>query len=312
VKVQPMRILVIGADGLIGSALYDHLLYLGHTVFGTTRRAAQTKSRRRLMYLDLTEPRIATDHLPDADVAVICTAITSFAECRQQPELARLVNATAAALVARQLSNRGMFVVRLSSTAIFQNTSPMALPLQPPNSRTLYGRMQAEGEKLVFALGSPVSIVRFTKIVTPSFPLMTKWIATLVSGGAVEAFVDHGLCPVTLACSIDALTAVIESRRPGIYQVSASRDLSYAELAAYLVDQLGLPRDRVMHVRAIDKGMPAEEITPYSSLDSQTLTELAGFAQADPYAVLHEVFGPAIKQARAQIAQKPTSTGDSM
>ncbi len=304
---ESLRALVIGADGLIGAALCEQLSRRGHTVFGTTRRNSPLGLSRKV-FLDLAESVTAADRLPDADVAVICTAMTNFADCRMQPELARRVNATAPAALARQLVERGSFVVRLSSTAVFQNPAPMAPALQPSNSRTLYGRLQAEGEKLVLALNSPVAIVRFTKIVTPSFPILTKWISALVRGETIEAFEDHGLCPVTLSCSVDALTAVTESRRPGTYQISAAHDLSYVELATYLVDRLGLPSDRVIPIRAVDRGIPVEEITPYSSLDSASLTKLTGFVQPNPYAVLDEVFGSMMEHARAQIRQNAVPT----
>ena len=302
-----LRALVIGADGLIGAALYDQLSRRGHTVFGTTRRGAPSGAGPKL-FLDLTEPLAAADRLPDAEVAIVCTAMTSFAECRRQPELARLVNTTAPTALARRLLERGMFVVRLSSTAVFQNATPMAPALQPSNSHTLYGRLQAEGESSMLALNPRVSIVRFTKIVTPCFPIMVRWLAALVRGETIEAFADHGLCPVTLGCSVAALTGVVKSLRAGTYQISASRDLSYVELARHLVDRLELPRDRIIPVRAADRGMLAEEITPYSSLNSTSLAVLTGFVQPDPYAVLDQVFGEMIAQARHEIRQNVRST----
>lgn len=69
--MQHSRVLIIGADGIIGSALYEHLPRHGLTVFGTTRRRDEAGSSRSI-YLDLEEPQIAFDRLPSVDAAIVC------------------------------------------------------------------------------------------------------------------------------------------------------------------------------------------------------------------------------------------------
>jgi dTDP-4-dehydrorhamnose reductase len=296
-----LRILVIGADGTIGSASCHRLAERGHTVIGTTRRRSGA-SWPNSVFLDLLEPDFNVDNLPVADTAVICAAVTQFVLCRDHPEQARRVNVTAPVELARGFIARDMHVVRLSSTGVFNTKKPMVPANLLPNSRSLYGRLQAEAERLILASSRRTSVVRFTKIVRPDFALMTKWVSELIEGKTIEAFEDHGICPISLDCAVEALTGVIESRQPGIYQVSASRDLSYLDLAQYLVNAVGLPPDRVVSIHAHEKGIPLEEIVPNSSLDSTTLTALTGFMQPDPYRILDEVFGPMFEQARARMA----------
>ena len=65
-----MKILIIGADGILGRALAQQFRGSGHEVISTTRRAGQ--ATRRKAWLDLaTDPDLWPD-LPVADVAVIC------------------------------------------------------------------------------------------------------------------------------------------------------------------------------------------------------------------------------------------------
>jgi dTDP-4-dehydrorhamnose reductase len=293
VTTQSLRALVIGTDGVIGSALYERLSRRGHTVFGTTRRKAKLDSSRAV-FLDLAEPQIAVDRLPDVDIAIICAAMARFADCRTQPDLARRVNVTAPAAIARRLVERGTFVVRLSSSAVFDCRIPHVHADHPTAPRSAYGRLQAEAEKAILGLGESASVLRLTKIITSDFALFRNWIAALAQGGSIEAFEDHTLCPLPLASAIDAATAVLEFRQGGIFQVSGAGDISYADLARYLLRCLGLPAGRVIPVRAADRGVPEEEVTLYTSMDTARLTTTTGFVPPEPLSVFDDIFGRTI------------------
>lgn len=287
---QDLRVLIIGADGIIGSALYEHLSRRGLTVFGTTRRRGEAGSDRSI-YLDLEEPQIAFDRLPAVDAAIICAAMARFADCRARPELARRVNVTTPTDLTERLTERGTFVVRLSSSAVFDCRMPRAHADQPTAPRSVYGRLQADAEKAILGMGDKTSVLRLTKIVTDDFPLIRNWIATLAQGGNIEAFEDHTLCPLPLAAAVEAAATVLESRQRGIFQVSGAADISYADLARYLVHRLGLSPDRVTAVRAVDRGVLADDVTPHTSMDTTRLTALNGFIPPEPLAVFAEVFG---------------------
>ena len=299
---QTLRALVIGADGVIGSALCDHLERCGHTLFGTTRRKNKVDSNRTLL-LDLAEPRIATDHLPDVDIAIICAAMARFADCRMQPDLARRVNVTAPIAVARRLVERGAFVVRLSSSAVFDCRIPRVRADRPTDPRSIYGRLQAEAEEAVLGLGKNASILRLTKIMTSDFALIRNWIAALARGDSIEAFEDHALCPLPLASVVDAATAVLELGQGGIFQVSGAADISYADLARHLVRRLGLPSAKVVPVRAVDKGVPADEVTPFTSMDTARLTAITGFVPPEPLSVFDDIFGGMISRVHESTRQ---------
>jgi dTDP-4-dehydrorhamnose reductase len=286
----PTRALVVGADGVIGSALCEHLSRRGLTVFGTTRRKTEIGSRR-LLHLDLAEPQIAIDSLPDVDIAIICAAMARFADCRAQPELARRVNVTTPAELAKGLVARGTFVVRLSSSAVFDCRAPHARADQPTAPRSVYGRLQADAESAILGIGDKTAVLRLTKIMTSDFPLVRNWVSTLARGGNIEAFEDHTLCPLPLAAAVEAAATVLEHKQCGIFQASGASDISYAELARHLVRCLGLAPDRVTSVRAVDRGVLADDVTPYTSMDTTGLTALSGFIPPEPFTVFAEVFG---------------------
>jgi dTDP-4-dehydrorhamnose reductase len=293
---SPLRVLVIGADGTIGSALSSKLLGLGYNVFNTTRRKS-VRGSTQSVFLNLAEPVICVDHLPDVDVAIICAAISSFADCRTRPDLARQVNVISTSLLARQLMDRGTFVVRLSSSAVFDCLAPHVLADQEPNPRSVYGRLQADAEAVMLGLGINGGILRLTKVITPDSSLIKEWVRLLLKGQSIEAFTDHTLCPLSLPSAIEAATAVLRSRQGGIFQVSGSRDISYAELARHLARRLDVPVARVIPVRALQRGIPENEVTPFTSMDTTRLTRLTGFIPPDPFTVIDDVLGELLTKA---------------
>jgi dTDP-4-dehydrorhamnose reductase len=291
-----MKAIVFGADGTIGSALARALEQRGDIVHGTTRRAALVGPRRP--FLDLAASDVETVSLPGADVAFFCAAIVSYAECRTNPALARRVNVTNPAILARRLVAAGARVVLLSTSAVFGGREPNVPASRAPSPVTVYGELAAEAEKQFGALGPAASIVRLTKLITPDAKRFTNWIDALSRGQAVVAFSDLRMAPISLDDAIFALLAIADSPAGGIYQISGAADISYYDAARHIALRLGVDPTLVIEERASKAGIRPEEITQFASLDGRRLTELTGRVAAEPYAVLDSVFKDQFKASR--------------
>ena len=284
-----LRVLIIGIDSVIGQALGEALTARGDTVFGTTRRPAGARHADRVP-LDLATSEAANAALPAADIAVFCAAKARFAECRTDPEIARRVNVDNTVALARRLIEEGSRVLLLSTSAIFDGSRPRRQAEEPTGAASLYGKLKAEAEAGFLKLGNAASVLRLTKLVTPQVPLFADWIATLAAGRSIRAFADLRFCPVPLDHVVTALLAAIDDRGGGIYQVSGSDDIAYADAARHLALRLGAVADLVETARAADHDIPPEEILAHTSLDTSRLSALTGFRPPSPFAVLDSVF----------------------
>lgn len=284
-----LRVLIIGIDSVISKALGEALTARGDTVFGTTRRAATVDGRRRL-WLDLEKIEAPQTALPAADITVFCAAKARYAECRLDPVLARGLNVEATVGLARRLVDQGSRVLLLSTSAVFDGSRPHRRAEEPTGSASLYGKLKAEAEAGFLTLGATASILRLTKLVTPKVPLFADWITTLAAGRSIRAFADLRFCPVPLDHVVAALHAAIADRGGGIYQVSGSEDITYAEAARHLALRLHAPSYLVEVASAADHGIPPEEILAHTSLDTSRLSALTGFRPPSPFAVLDSVF----------------------
>jgi dTDP-4-dehydrorhamnose reductase len=288
-----LRILIVGGDGTIGHELAQYLAAEGHEVVATTRRRDRVSATS--IFLDMAE---AHGRLPQVDVAVICAAMTSFSDCRNRPELARQINVTAPVALCEQLALFGTRVVLLSTSAVFDCLTPLMKATERPTPRSIYGRLKTEAEEGALAFGDTVTVLRLTKIVRRGAGVLNRWINELKNGQTVSAFEDHGLSPISLGDAVDAIGALIERGASGIYQVSGAADITFEEAARHLAVRIGVPSQRVVGVKAVDHGVPIDEITPCTSLDTSRLSALTGYVPPLPRNVIDTVFAPSFAAAR--------------
>ena len=288
-----MRVLIVGGDSVTGAAFARAAAERGHTIYETTRHRDTTGGNR--LYLDLAADDVQKIELPKVDAAFFCAAISGFARCRQNPALARKVNFENTAIVARRLMTVDTYAVLLSSTAVFDFQTPYVAADAPTRPHTLHGEIKAEAEKVFLAGGAHGAVLRLTKVLTADSGHVPAWIKALRRREHIVAFSDLHIAPISLEDATAAMLAVAEDRSSGVYQMSGASDVSYHEVAVHLAQTLKCPTDLVEAKRAVDAGLPAEEIARYTSLDSSRLERLAHRTAPDPYAVIDTVYGAQIK-----------------
>lgn len=285
---EPETFAVIGSDGTIGGALKRALEQRRKHVWGTSRRAEAAE--RNVFSLDLGDER--TWHgLAPADVVFFCAAVTSFAECRADPRRARLINVEGPAKLAELLFSRGSRVVLLSTSAVFDWSRPLVPEDCPPCPTSLYGVLKAEAEERFGQFGPGASIVRLGKILHAELRLLQNWREALGAGREIAAFSDLCMAPVSLDQAVLALIAVGEAGT-GIYQLSATHDISYFEAARHLALRMERDPGLVKEASAATAGIPVGEITRFSSLRSSRIQQLTGQAAPDPFSAIDDTFFP--------------------
>jgi dTDP-4-dehydrorhamnose reductase len=143
-----MRLLVTGANGMLGHRVAAVARERGHEVRGTD-----------LPELDVTDAAAVARFVEEAapDVVVNCAAYTDVDACEQEPELAMRVNGEAAGNVARC----GVRVVHLSTDYVFPGDARRPyVESDEPGPKTAYGRSKLAGEDAVREASDDHAIVR--------------------------------------------------------------------------------------------------------------------------------------------------------
>lgn len=261
--------LVVGADGGIGGGLFRRLAAAGLPAQGTTRRAGVAQPS--VNALDLAAPSVSWNLPPRVAVAYLCAAVTSGEECRRSPEVTRLVNVERTLDLARMLRDRGALVVFLSTNQVFDGSRPHRLAEDRPCPETEYGRQKAEAEAEILALGG--AVVRLTKVFTRPPALFRSWADALAAGETVAPLADMVFSPVPPGVATDALVAVGSRRARGVVQVSGERDVSYAEVANAIADQVGASRLLVRPGLVAARGLHPGSAPRHTTLDTRRLVQ---------------------------------------
>jgi dTDP-4-dehydrorhamnose reductase len=242
-----------------------------------------------LLHLDLSQPEEVWPVLPQCDAAVLCAAITSLEQCRQDPAATRFVNATQTVTLAHRLAEQGCFIVFPSTNLVFDGSKPHRAAADPTCPKTEYGRQKADAEAELLRLGSRVAVVRLTKVFHAAMPLVERWIESLRLGRPIRPFSDFVCAPIGLAATIGCVAAVTERRLPGIWQLSSASDISYAAIAARIGKSGGYD-PALIRPEPAGTQAPLEHVPQFTTLDATRAAQDLDFAIAAPEAVVDETF----------------------
>ncbi len=283
--INKSPVLIVGANGTIGHSLVTAFKTAEKTVCLTTHHRGLVNGHR--LFLDLSED-ISTWSLPSAQIstAILCAAVTSQEKCRLEPEYSRRVNVVGTIALAKRLVDSGVFVIFFSTNLVFDGKKPFTKANDPVNPQNNYGRQKAEAEAELLKLGNKVSVVRFSKVFSPDMPLSQGWIRDLKAGKEIHPFSDMVMSPIPLAFAVDVLLKVVGKRISGITQVSAEKDISYAEAAMRIARRLGLNEELIKPISYHKSGI---EFAPlHTTLDVSRLQSELGMILPDVYETVTE------------------------
>jgi dTDP-4-dehydrorhamnose reductase len=290
-------ILVIGADGQVGSVTLRDMVERGYEVTGTTRRAATIDGDRLFLNLSLS-PRDWPD-LPSVDAAVICTAATRINECEDDPDGTAVVNLHAPVELARRLCEREAFVLFLSTTGVFDFTRPYRRHDEPSCPVSAYGRQKAEAEARILELEGKTAALRLAKIMGPDMPLLKTWCAELSAGREITSYEDAFIAPITAAFAARMIYEIVSREAEGMFHASGDKDQPYTVLAEEVVRAMGADGSLVKTVEGGLPHYPTANAPRYTTLDMSREEEMFGVPAPSSLATMRETAEVLVQGCRA-------------
>jgi dTDP-4-dehydrorhamnose reductase len=191
--------------------------------------------------------------------------------------------------LARRLAGDGAFVVFLSTNLVYDGSVPLRRADEATCPVTEYGRQKAAVERALLAAGAAVSIVRLTKVVTGEVMPFRGWLQALQNRESIYPFADMVMAPVPLSFAIEALHRIADRRLEGIVQVSAERDISFADAARRLASRMSAPLDLVRPVSAAEAGRSFEVMPKHTTLDTSRLRVEVEMTPPEAWCAIDEV-----------------------
>lgn len=281
------RLLIVGADGLLGGALRLRWRQQKRAVAATA--LLPVADPVDLVQFDLSRPPDAWPVLPACRTAVICAAITSLDQCRRDPDGTRRVNVEHTLALAQRLAKQGAFVVFLSTNLVYDGAKPLRRADEPACPKTEYGRQKADVEAGLIAAGVRHAVVRLAKVFHAGLPLLRDWLVSLRAGRSITPFTDMVCAPVALETVLQGLAKVAENQLEGRWQFSPDQDITYASIAAELARLARADASLIQPASA--RALTALEHLPaHTTLDAQRAREELGLAFPNPYHVIAQTF----------------------
>ena len=244
-----MRVLIIGAGGMLGRDAVDAIGARGHTAIGLTRAE-----------LDITDSREVEDAFAELrpDVVVNCAAWTDVDGAEAQERAAMQVNDTAAGMVSATAAASGAKALYVSSDYVFDGTRGRPyVESDMPAAISAYGRSKQAGETSVATANPRHFIVRSSWLFGAGGP---NFVETMLRVGVDQPEVivvsDQVASPTYTPHLAQALALLIETDEYGIHHIAAAGRCSWFEYAQEIFDQVGLDT-RVMAGSTEMLGRPA-------------------------------------------------------
>lgn len=267
-------VLIVGADGFIGSALSACLADAGVQARLTSRR--HVSGTTAPVHLDLADDPSQWKLPTDITFSFLLAGRPGLDDCRANPTETRRVNVEATEVLARKLIDAGSRIVFLSTNLVYDGSLSYRKAGDRPCPQTEYGRQKAETEQRLLKFGDNVTIVRLSKVLCMNHGLLKDWRQSLTSNHPIHPFSDLLVAPIALDFVVAALVRIIDSQCSGIIQISGSQDVSYETIAVTLSQQLGAGRELVQSIKADNSGKSLEAIPRSSTLDASTLEQKLG------------------------------------
>ena len=255
--------LIVGGDSAIGRALAAELRSRGLDVAMTSRRPDRD---RDAVFLDL-ETLEGLDDLPGVSHVALLAAETRFSVCAAEPERTQRINVEApVAIAARAREVWDARVLFFSSIAVHDGSIDRVSEDARPAPNSLYGEQKLAVEDALFAAHDNIAALRPAKVVDGAFPLFANWADALARGEVVEPFSDMLVSPVWIGdVARIAAKLMCDTGEAGVFQISASDQMSYADIATYIADRTGCDPALVQSSRAVDRLDPATLWLPKSA-----------------------------------------------
>ena len=263
-----MNILITGCNGQLGSERQQlQPLYPDLTFYNTD-----------VDQLDITDPKAIEQCLQANDINGIinCAAYTAVDKAEGNEVICRQLNAEAPGFLASAISQRGGWIIHISTDYVFDGTSHLPYTEDMPTCPTsAYGRTKLEGEKNVLHYCRQAVIIR-TAWLYSSFG--NNFVKTMLRLGAerpdLGVVFDQIGTPTYAADLAKAIMSIISKGiKPGIYHYSNEGVTSWYDFALAIHRLAGITNCRVRPLHTSEYPTPACR-PHYSVLDKTKIKQV--------------------------------------
>lgn len=246
-----MKILVLGATGMLGSRLLPYLLAQGHEVLSASRGHAHG------IQIDLQDQAntLTVVRSIGPDLVINLVGMTDVERCESHPKEAWQANVRSAENIANASIAMGAHLVHVSTDQVYDSAPACLEASACPGNH--YAMTKYAGE--LAALRAGASVLRtnfFGRSPHANRRSFTDWIfSALKEDRPIQVFDDVHFSPLDMGTLCGLIDQVIRHRHTGVFNLGSKDGMSKADFAFAFADALGLPSKRFSRVSAQQSGL---------------------------------------------------------
>lgn len=281
------KVLVTGASGLLGRAVLQTFTKAGWDVLGL----AYSRAREGLRKVDLCDPKQVENVLDEFQPQVV---IHSAAERRpdvveKKSDSALALNVSATESLATLCAQRKIYVLYISSDAVFDGKAPPYKPHSATNPLSIYGQSKRDGEIAVLkhsGMGVLRVPVLYGMVEDLSESSVTSVFSVLLNSDKSGKVSDYErrypthVNDCAAVCVGLAEEQLKSGNAQGIWHWSSNECFTKYAMAGVMAELFGLKSDHLVPVREPSGGAPR----PFDShLDVSETEKAIPFIQRTPF-----------------------------
>ena len=263
-----MKILITGANGLLGQKLINLLLAKQEVeIIATSRGKTRIKELGGAKYhsLDVTNTSevVALFGKLNPDVVIHTAAMTQVDDCELNPEDCKVANIEAVRNIIEGCRSVDAHLIHLSTDFIFDGTEGPLTEEAIPQPVNFYGETKLEAEKLIFDSGIGWGIAR-TVLVYGIVPGLSRsniilWVKDSLEKGKTINVVDDQWRTPTLAEDLaQGCWLMAKNRATGVFNISGSDMLTPYDMAQMVADYFHLDNKYIQRANSTTFSQPAK------------------------------------------------------
>lgn len=254
-----MKLLLIGASGILGSRLYNDVIKEKWNVLGTYC----SQDYEGLFWLDLRDKKSINKifNFFKPEVVVLAGGITNVDLCELEPWLAEEVNIKGTLNIIRKIKEHGARLVFLSTDYIFNGEDGPYRENDNPSPINVYGRTKLEAEEAIKGLLKDYLIVRTAQLYgfnhrQKNFAI--KIILNMRKNKKVYVADDLYSTPTYVGTLSRGIIELLNNNKKGIFNIAGAEFVNRYEYVNKISDIFGLDKKLVKKVKLKDLRLKAK------------------------------------------------------
>lgn len=247
-----MKILVLGASGMLGASLVPYLTARGHIVTAHSRSSGKTVAAANLADASATLSLLC-DLAPD--VVINLAGLTDVDRCESHPKEAWQANVLSAQNAAAASLACGAHLIQISTDQVYDREPASNESQACPGN--CYAMTKYAGE--LAALGAGATVLRtnfFGASQHATRRSLSDWLyAVLTEGRPAQVFDDVRFSPLAMETLCAMLEQAAIQRHRGVFNLGTHHGMSKADFAFAFADALRVPTNMLTRGKVAQAGV---------------------------------------------------------